>query len=72
MTFILKGLKSTVKLIGLSGMTHGPKKQQSPYLRIGVGGTGLLIPGTPLHATLRFSAKPNKYTPIVMAGPVTP
>ena len=70
--FILKGLSSSIKVSPLAGMTKGPKRTQSPYMRFAVTGSGLLTPGGVVSGKLTFSAKPNRYTPIVWAGPVNP
>jgi hypothetical protein len=69
--FILKGLKSSVKLRNASGKTHGSRKTRYPYLRIVVGGTGLLS-GSVGPEQLTFSARPNKFTSVVWAGSVAP
>ena len=69
--FILKGLKNSVKLTNASGKTHGSKKIQYPYLRIVVGGTGLLS-GSVGPKQLTFSARPNNFTFVVSAGPAAP
>ena len=70
--FILKGLSSSIRVSPLAGMTHGPKKSQSPYVRFTVTGNGLLNPGGFVSGKLTFTAKPNRYIPIVWAGPVNP
>jgi hypothetical protein len=72
LTLVLKRLRGTVKLVGASGMTPGPKKRRSPFLRMSVGGDGLLAPGAGVTVTLRFNAPPQGYTPVVMAGPGMP
>jgi hypothetical protein len=72
LTLVLKRLRSTAKLVGPSGMMRESRKRRSPFIRVSVGGDTLLAPGAAVRVTLRFSAQPNRYTPVVLAGPGMP
>ena len=69
--FILKGLKNSVRLTNASGKTHSFKRTKYSYMRIAVGGTGLLS-GSTGPRQLVFNARPNKFKPMVWAGPAAP
>src|SRR5262249_31778328 len=65
---VLHGLKSTVKLRNALGYV-GSRKKRSPFVAIEPG-DGALQPGSSIRVLLRFSGKPNRFTPSVLTNAV--